>query len=440
MSSERSIGHWALAGLMINSVIASGIFGVPGELLSLVGRASPWAFVLGALVSAFIVACFVEVGSQFSAGGGPYLYARTAFGRFVGIQAGWFAVLTPVAAAAAQANLFVNYLASFDESLGIGAPRTLIICALITLPVLINLRGAAAGTRLSSVLVLAKLTPLILLISAGILLSTRAAARPLSVAHHSLHAWFTAVLLGAYGYGGFEDVLAATGDVRRPTRSVAFALLLSLATCALIYVLIQWVCSVFLDQTTVDHRPLASVASVLFGSAGRQLVAVAAMVSTAGAISATVLAVPRLLAAMGQGGDLPSFLGRTRTTGGAPVVTTVILGLVAVFLAVTGSFVWMLVLTAGSGLLVAACVCAALPRLRVSRPLEYRVTVPAGVAVAGIALGFIAVLLLQLSLWQAAALLVTAAIAAINWWLAMRREWQKRCTSDPHRRAQDSAG
>jgi basic amino acid/polyamine antiporter, APA family len=423
-SPARVIGRWALTGLMINSVIASGVFGVPGELLKLLGRASPWAFVLGGVASAFIVTCFVEVASQFTAGGGPYLYVRTAFGRFLGIQAGWFTLLTPVAAAAAQANLFVNYFASFNEILGGGVPRGLVITALIAVPVTVNLYGAAAGKQLSSVLVIAKLAPLLLLIATGIFFISSGASPPpvhASVESHTLHAWFTAALLGAFGFGGFEDVLAATGEVKQPTRSVAFALVVSLVTCAVIYVLIQWVTSAFLDPATVGRRPLASLAAVLFGSAGGRFVAIAAMISTSGAIAATVLAIPRLIASMAQRGDLPSVLGRTTAKGGAPAITTIILGVVVTLLAITGTFAWTLAVTAGSGLIMAAGVCAALPRLRRLQPQCEKVAVPGGIAIASVALVVIAVLLFQLEAWQAAALLGTAVIGAMNWCLVARR-------------------
>ena len=108
MPSSRSIGVWALIGLMLNNMIGSGIFGVPGELASMLGRLSPVACILAGLGMAIIIACFVEVGSQFSESGGPYLYVRTAFGRLLGIQVAWFTALTPVAAAAAQATLFAT--------------------------------------------------------------------------------------------------------------------------------------------------------------------------------------------------------------------------------------------------------------------------------------------------------------------------------------------
>ena len=75
---------------------------------------------------------------------------RTAFGRFFGIQAGWFTVLTPLAAAAAQANLFVNYLASFNHELCGGVPRAAVIIALIAVPVGVNLATSIQVGNLAS--------------------------------------------------------------------------------------------------------------------------------------------------------------------------------------------------------------------------------------------------------------------------------------------------
>ncbi|MGH7973818.1 MAG: amino acid permease, partial [Limisphaerales bacterium] len=107
----RSIGRWSLTALAINCIIGSGIFGVPGELMKTVGRASPLAMVLAGLATVIVVACFAEVSSRFSEPGGVYLFARTAFGRFAGIQVGWFWFLSTLGGAAANANLFLDYLA-----------------------------------------------------------------------------------------------------------------------------------------------------------------------------------------------------------------------------------------------------------------------------------------------------------------------------------------
>lgn len=93
----RSIGRWAMTALVINCIIGGGIFGLPGELTRLLGRASPFAMILAALGVAVLLSCFAEVASQFSEPGGAYLYVRTAFGRFAGMQVSWFDSLNMIA-------------------------------------------------------------------------------------------------------------------------------------------------------------------------------------------------------------------------------------------------------------------------------------------------------------------------------------------------------
>ena len=109
----RAIGRWSLTALVVNSVIGSGVFGLPSTVAGYLGRFSPWAVLLAGLGMAVIFGCFAEVSSQFHQAGGPYLYARTAFGRAMGIQVGWMLCLGQAAAPAANANLFVIYLGEF---------------------------------------------------------------------------------------------------------------------------------------------------------------------------------------------------------------------------------------------------------------------------------------------------------------------------------------
>src|SRR6202795_2779408 len=109
----RSMGRWTLTALVINSIIGSGIFGLPSVVAGYVGRQSPLAYLIAAAGMGVVIACFAEVASQFGAAGGPYLYAREAFGRFIGLEIGWLLLLVRLTAAAAAANLFTNYLSEF---------------------------------------------------------------------------------------------------------------------------------------------------------------------------------------------------------------------------------------------------------------------------------------------------------------------------------------
>jgi len=77
----------------VNSIIGSGIFGLPATVAGLLGKRSVVAVLIAGAATGVILACFAEVASQFSEAGGPYLYARAAFGRLTGILVGWMLTL-----------------------------------------------------------------------------------------------------------------------------------------------------------------------------------------------------------------------------------------------------------------------------------------------------------------------------------------------------------
>ena len=98
----RGIRRWDLVAVAINGIIGAGIFGLPSKVFALIGAYSVIAFIACAVVVALIVLCFAEVGSRFQATGGPYLYAREAFGPVVGFEVGWLIWLARLTAFAAN--------------------------------------------------------------------------------------------------------------------------------------------------------------------------------------------------------------------------------------------------------------------------------------------------------------------------------------------------
>jgi len=69
----RAIGRWSMVALAVNSILGSGIFGLPSVIARLLGSASPAAVLIAGAGMAGIIACYAEVGSQFTAAGGTYL-------------------------------------------------------------------------------------------------------------------------------------------------------------------------------------------------------------------------------------------------------------------------------------------------------------------------------------------------------------------------------
>src|SRR6185436_9341156 len=118
----RTVGFWGLVAMCINAVVGSGVFLLPYESYKLLGPFSLWAPLLFAVPVFILVLCFAEAASHFSEPGGAYLYARTAFGDFVGFETGWMNWLARVTSLASLSAGFVVSLARLFPALA-AAPR-----------------------------------------------------------------------------------------------------------------------------------------------------------------------------------------------------------------------------------------------------------------------------------------------------------------------------
>jgi amino acid transporter len=425
MAFVRSIGRWTLTALVINSVIGSGIFGVPGELTRLLGRASPFAMIFAGLGMAIIMACIAEVASQFSEPGGPYHYVRAAFGRFLGVQVGWFHLLAVVSSVAAAANLFVDYLMTFLPWALTVWERSLLMAIFIAIPAVANYFGVRSGANLSSVMTVAKLSPLALLILFGVARFAQQPQmiHPSEIAAPGMSNWLRAMVFVSFPFLGWEDSLIPTGEVKDPRRTIPFALSTGLLTCAATYALLQFITVATLG-TSFTERPLPDAASVLIGRGGAAFVAIAVMVSTYGWISADLLNAPRLAYSLAAEGDFPGLFARLHPRFHAPATAIMLYAVTGWALAVSGTFLWAVALSAGSNMVYYAATSAALIRLRKLRPNADAFRVPFGPALSMVAIGLAMALLTGLKRREALLMCVTTLIATANWAWARRHQFE----------------
>jgi amino acid transporter len=233
--------------------------------------------------------------------------------------------------------------------------------------------------------------------------------------------WIGALLLLAFTYGGYEDALVPAGEVRNPRRTMGFALGVGLLVCALLYTLLQAI-TVATIGLSHSERPLAEVASVLLGTNGAAFVSIAAMLSTYGNVSAAILTTPRLAYSLAARGEFPSLLGKLHPRYNTPAVAIVCLSVLVWLLAVSGSFLWALALSAGSMMVMYAATCGALIYLRLRKPDAEALRVPFGPLLAAIGILTSCVLLTQLSRNEWLLMLVTFAVGIANWcWVKVAR-------------------
>src|SRR6266496_1693977 len=141
----RAVGFWGLVAMCINAVVGSGVFLLPTESYKLLGPFSLWAPLLFAVPVFILVLCFAEASSHFSEPGGAFLYAKTAFGDFVGFETGWMNWIARVTSLASLSNGFVVSMARFRPSLGGGGARAAIIIGTIGILAAIHILGVRYG-------------------------------------------------------------------------------------------------------------------------------------------------------------------------------------------------------------------------------------------------------------------------------------------------------
>lgn len=427
MSRElvRAIGRWSLTALVINSIVGSGIFGLPDDIARRVGAWAPLAYVLAAAGVGLVMACFAEVASQFREAGGPYLYARAAFGRFAGVQMGWFAWLVRLTSAAANANLFVVYLGEFWRGATEPGPRAIILVSLLGLLAAVNVRGVRAGARVSDVLTVAKLLPIVLFAAAGLWFvggNIHVGGSPAPTGQ-----WLQAVLALVFAFGGFEAAMMPMSEVKDPRKDAPFALFTGLAVVALAYLAVHLVVMgaitdpAAFERPEVRDRPVAEAARVFLGGAGASLIAIGVLLSTYGNLAMQFVTAPRLTFAFAEHRDFPPFFAAVHPRFRTPYVAILIHTALVCAFAIFGSFIWNAILSAVARLVTYGLVCAAVPVLRRRAPGAAAFRLPGGWAVPLVGLAFCVLFAAQMEATHARIAAVVVLAGTLNWVWARAR-------------------
>jgi amino acid transporter len=214
-------------------------------------------------------------------------------------------------------------------------------------------------------------------------------------------------------------------EAKNPARDTAFALLVALIACATIYTLVQWVVVGVLGPGATMDRPLAEVARFTMGNRGAALVAIGALVSVYGYLSAKLLAMPRVTFALAEGDDLPSVFGSVSPKFHTPWFSILFYAAAVWGLAVAGSFTWNVTLSVVARLFYYAVVCAALIALRQKQPSAARFRLPGGPALAVLGIGITVALATQVDLSKSVILGATGLAAVLNWVWARRANRRK---------------
>ena len=345
--------------LAFNGAIGASIFALPATLAADFGTSAPWLFPLVGLASLLIAIPFSRSVAAFPENGGPATYGRV-FGTLPGFELGWIYYVARATAFAANLNVLIAYLARWLTGADEGAMRIGLMLAVVAGFTLINVYGVRAAMRVLGGLTFLKAAPLVVAAIAALAIAGVPPPGPLP----AITEVEAGVLIVFYAFVGFENATVTAGETRNPGRTLPRALIGTIGTVALLYFVVQ-LAFVALFPTGLESgadAPLLALGERLVGPVGALILGLAAIFSLAGNLHSNMAATPRVTYSMAERGEIPRWLARIHRKFQTPAASILFFAAIVAALAISGSFVWLAVISTLARMIVYAVTILALPR------------------------------------------------------------------------------
>ena len=271
---------------------------------------------------------------------------------------------------AANANVMAIYLASLHDIFASDAARTVIISTVTVGLTWSNLLGVKDGVRTMGVFTILKVTPLLLLVLMGLQHVTSSTLIP--GAPFFVEELGGTTLLLIYAYVGFETLAVTAGETAKPRRTLPKVLVGTVVGTGLLYFFIVLVFVSIIEPDEYGNATLVDVGRALAGPFGAIAITLAAVFSIGGNLAGSMIAAPRLIFSLAENRLLPQWFGHVHARYATPDRCIVIMGGMALVLALTGSFVKLAVASSLTRLLGYIICILSLPAIRRNASPEVR--------------------------------------------------------------------
>jgi amino acid transporter len=329
-SSSQKMGLTSLILLGINGIIGSGIFLLPGKVAALASSSSLFVYLFVILLVLAIAWCFAQCAALFNRNGGAYVYAKEAFGDFIGFEIGLMRWVVGIMAWAALIVGFVTALSSFWPAALLEPMRSILILGLIGALGFCNLWGVKMMRYLNNIVTVAKLLPLVFFVAVGAFYMKQVDFSSPFLQGAEEESFGAAALMIFYAFGGFESLAVAAGDMKNPTKHLPIAIMIVITFCSALYFFIQMIATGLLGPALIGNAtPLADAADYLLGSGGKWMVTLAMLISIGGVNITASFIIPRSGMALAEDGMLPRWLAHKESSGVPTVILMITLALAA---------------------------------------------------------------------------------------------------------------
>ena len=300
---------WAV---VVGTVIGSGIFLVPAEMMQAVGSVKLvyLAWLVGGLLSFFGALTYAELGAMKPQAGGEYIYVRDGYGPLAGFLYAWtwFLIAKP-ASIATLATGFVRILGTFPafaffshellhSPLHVSYGQLVAITAAL-LVTLLNYIGIRKAGEFQLIFTLLKIAIILGVVAVGFSYSAgrwQHFASSYAGAKGGVAGFMAALVAALWAYDGWNDVTMLAGEVKKPERSLPLALVTGVAAVGILYVLMNLAVQYVLPASAValSQRPASDAVGRVLGLRGEGMVAAGMALSMLVAMNGTIMSGARV--------------------------------------------------------------------------------------------------------------------------------------------------
>jgi APA family basic amino acid/polyamine antiporter len=324
---KRSMGLWMATALVVGNMIGSGVFLLPATLAGTAGPISMLGWVFTGAGAVLLALVFANLGRALPKQGGPYAYAKRAFGDFIGFQTAWGYWIAVWAGNAAIAVAFVSYLTVFWPEVGdnnlLGA---LVGIGLIWLLTATNILGARESGIVQVATTVLKFVPLAVIGIVGLFFIDGGNYEPFAPNGASLSLLSTTAALTLWAFIGLESATVPADEVKDPERTIPRATIIGTVLATLLYIVATAAIMGIIptDELAASTSPFADAAGQVFGGGWDKVIAAVALVSTFGALNGWILLQGRVPMAAAEDGMFPAPFARVHGKGRTPVFGLVV--------------------------------------------------------------------------------------------------------------------
>lgn len=347
---NSKLGFFSVILLGFNAIIGTGIFLLPNKAVALMGPFALVVVVFDALLVLSIALCFAEVAGKFDRNGGAYVYAKEAFGDFIGFEVGFMKWAIAIIAWATMVTGFSEALGAFIYGSAVPIPvgfKALVAVFVVLLLTAMNLAGIGLSKIFNNLITLAKLAPLLAFILIGLWFVKAQNFEPFLVLGASKtgdimgfsEAFALCALIIFYAFTGFESLAIAAEDYKNPKKDLPRALVAVIISVCVFYLLIIGVAIGILGINLKNETtPIAAAFDSIFTGVGGFIVDVGTLISIAGIMIAASILTPRAGQALARDRLIPHFIAY-KNARGTPVWAIIITGVLTLALALYGTLI-----------------------------------------------------------------------------------------------------